>query len=630
MKRLFIFGLLWTIPSIAQSSHSPVVRRHKRRRDDRAVPSHKERRWLTKDDIFHHHHTHGEEDAEEQLVLPTARIVGGTEVPLNRYPYIVSLQKVFHTEVAGGESLVFIAQKCAGTLIAEGEHISVYKYKELSMRVKIANTNFTHILPRLYHLSHSPADIILTAAHCADCDDRVDPSSCYDRIVLGRHDLRSYDEMKFVEMAGVFVGKTDGGQQGDSASSNSTNTLSTAALSEDGDDVGRLKFDRSEVRTHIHPLYRRNHQNGVQYDFALIQLPTRVYNETAKGGSLRPVMINSSPNFPSTNGEQLTIVGWGATDNPTEDSSHMSPVLREATVPYLDNTRCRKAEGYVGSTLYSYKEIIGPSMLCALSTERDGTDACVGDSGGPATFLGPKGDGSDDVQIGIVSFGVECGNPDFPGVYARIAEAYGWISETVCNVTTYPSNHFECDPSPNPSSEPSHKPSLRGTDSPSVTPTSSEVGTPVPTSQPSSLPSSRPPSHLTISPQPSQHPTAQPSTKFAEQIFLIPEKLERSGVVKNSALITDAVNLDDAGAASGTGPPSVEPTTPSSPAPSSSAPTVQILTRRPSEQPSAESGNLSDEDSDMPSSSSTPSRGCNLLVLMIGTAFISHTAAWSL
>lgn len=505
------------------------------------------------------------------------------------------------------------------------------------MRVKITKREFHSYSPTSLP-SHSPADIILTAAHCADCDDRVDPSSCYDRIVLGRHDLRSYDEMKFVEKAGVFVGKADDGQQGDSASSNSTGTtgtnqtLSTAALSKDGDDVGRLKFARSEVRTHIHPLYRRNYQNGVQYDFALIQLPTRVYNETAKGGSLRPVMINSSPSFPSTNGEQLTIVGWGATDNPTGDSSHMSPVLREATVPYLDNTRCRKAEGYVGSTLYSYKETIGPSMLCALSTEQDGTDACVGDSGGPATLLGRKGDGSDDVQIGIVSFGVECGNPDFPGVYARIAEAYGWISATVCNVTAYPSNHFECDPSSNPSSEPSHKPSLRETGSPSVTPTSSEVGTPVPTSQPSSHPSSRPPSHLTISPQPSQHPTAQPSTKFADQIFLIPEKLERSGVVKNSALITDAVNIDEAGADNGTGPPSVEPTAPLSPAPSSSTPTVQISTRRPtsSEQPSAESGNLSVEDSDMPSSSSAPSRGCNLLVLMIGTAFVSHTAAWSL
>ena len=88
-------------------------------------------------------------------MLPTARIVGGTEVPLNRYPYIVSLQKVFHTEVAGGESLVFIAQKCAGTLIAEGEHISVYKYKELSMRVKITNMNFAHKFSRIFTISLS-------------------------------------------------------------------------------------------------------------------------------------------------------------------------------------------------------------------------------------------------------------------------------------------------------------------------------------------------------------------------------------------------------------------------------------------------------------------------------------------
>ena len=83
-------------------------------------------------------------------MLPTARIVGGTEVPLNRYPYIVSLQKVFRTE-----GLVFIAQKCAGTLIAEGEHISVYKYKELSMRVKITNMNFAHKFSRIFTISRS-------------------------------------------------------------------------------------------------------------------------------------------------------------------------------------------------------------------------------------------------------------------------------------------------------------------------------------------------------------------------------------------------------------------------------------------------------------------------------------------
>ena len=32
-------------------------------------------------------------------------------------------------------------------------------------------------------------------------------------------------------------------------------------------------------------------------------------------------------------------------------------------------------------------------------------------------------------QLGIVSYGRECGDPDYPGVYTRITSVLGWIAD---------------------------------------------------------------------------------------------------------------------------------------------------------------------------------------------------------
>merc|ERR1712183_396218 len=65
-------------------------------------------------------------------------------------------------------------------------------------------------------------------------------------------------------------------------------------------------------------------------------------------------------------------------------------------------------------------------MLCAA---RPGKDACSGDSGGPLIVRGA--DHTEDVVVGIVSWGTGCANPRYPGVYSRISMAYDWIMDTV-------------------------------------------------------------------------------------------------------------------------------------------------------------------------------------------------------
>ncbi len=79
-------------------------------------------------------------------------------------------------------------------------------------------------------------------------------------------------------------------------------------------------------------------------------------------------------------------------------------------------------------------------MICANDS---GEDSCQGDSGGPLVMKGS--DGSADVQVGVVSWGVGCAHKDFPGVYALVLSAYDWIREEVCRSSSYPPAKFDCD-----------------------------------------------------------------------------------------------------------------------------------------------------------------------------------------
>lgn len=61
-------------------------------------------------------------------------------------------------------------------------------------------------------------------------------------------------------------------------------------------------------------------------------------------------------------------------------------------------------------------------------TDDGSIDACKGDSGGPLVCQ----DANNKTYIwGIVSWGENCGKPDFPGVYTKVANYFDWISHHV-------------------------------------------------------------------------------------------------------------------------------------------------------------------------------------------------------
>lgn len=118
-----------------------------------------------------------------------------------------------------------------------------------------------------------------------------------------------------------------------------------------------------------------------------------------------------------------------------DDVQQLANILQEVEVNVISNSECEKSKGSIGGYYDSYEGQITSNMSCAKDARQD---ACQGDSGGPLVVRGSAGDGSDDVQVGVVSWGIGCASASFPGVYSRVSSVYKWIRDEVCNRSAAP------------------------------------------------------------------------------------------------------------------------------------------------------------------------------------------------
>eukprot|EP00804_Cyclotella_cryptica_P020213 CCRYP_010909-RB/>CCRYP_010909-RB protein AED:0.05 eAED:0.05 QI:308/1/1/1/0.66/0.57/7/705/511 len=167
--------------------------------------------------------------------------------------------------------------------------------------------------------------------------------------------------------------------------------------------------------------------------------------------------LNVDPGIPATPGQELLTMGWGDTD-PDPNINTPSNVLLGATLNYVTNQDCRNVEGVVqdeeqGPMSVSFRPMITENMMCA--QDRPGgtvsgddkladQDTCQGDSGGPMILPSEGGAWEEDLQVGVVSWGIGCASPIFPGVYSRVSSQYDWIKETVCEHSVAPPESFGC------------------------------------------------------------------------------------------------------------------------------------------------------------------------------------------
>ncbi|XP_048848163.1 prostasin-like isoform X1 [Brienomyrus brachyistius] len=184
-----------------------------------------------------------------------------------------------------------------------------------------------------------------------------------------------------------------------------------------------------------HPLYNNFPNDN---DLTLLELSATV-NFT---DYIQPICLAAS-NSTFYNGTATWVTGWG---NVNWNVALPSPgTLQEVQVPIVGNNKC--------NCLYGQGTITG-NMICA-GLLAGGKDSCQGDSGGPMVVK----QGSVWVQAGIVSFGYECAQPNYPGVYTRVSRYQAWIDSIIATnqpgFVTFTSSGTNSDSSTSCSSSPS-------------------------------------------------------------------------------------------------------------------------------------------------------------------------------
>ena len=159
------------------------------------------------------------------------------------------------------------------------------------------------------------------------------------------------------------------------------------------------------AEVYIHEGYN-NYEDGEDNDIALIKLS----RPAASGTPIQ--LIEGANEYVDDPGALARVTGWGVL---SDNSDYAPDKLHGVDVPVVTQAICKT----------SYGDELLPDGLCAGVAE-GGKDSCRGDSGGP---LVAKDRNGNPIQIGVVSWGDECGAPGVYGVYARLTEYETWVDD---------------------------------------------------------------------------------------------------------------------------------------------------------------------------------------------------------
>ncbi|XP_045102510.1 proclotting enzyme-like isoform X3 [Portunus trituberculatus] len=183
-------------------------------------------------------------------------------------------------------------------------------------------------------------------------------------------------------------------------------------------------FSASEIQVRLGEYTFDNPTDGAHVDFDVVEVRMHEsYNSDSQENDIsvlkldRPTTFNDiilpaclPPPGVFYEGRSGYVTGWGT----IHFGGPVSSVLQEVVVPVWSRQDCSNA----------YPGKVFPGMMCA-GLKTGGKDSCQGDSGGPYQIQDTKTRRW--YVAGVVSWGIQCAQPENPGVYTEVAQYIDWI-----------------------------------------------------------------------------------------------------------------------------------------------------------------------------------------------------------
>lgn len=154
-------------------------------------------------------------------------------------------------------------------------------------------------------------------------------------------------------------------------------------------------------------------------DIALLQLRSDSSQCAQESSSVGTACL-PDPDVQLPDWTECELSGYGKHE---ASSPFFSDRLKEAHVRLYPSSRC--------TSQHLFNKTITNNMLCAGDTRTGGNqdvhDACQGDSGGPLVCMIDKRM----TLLGIISWGLGCGQKDVPGIYTKVTNYLNWIQDNM-------------------------------------------------------------------------------------------------------------------------------------------------------------------------------------------------------